>query len=78
MFIYLKEFGAQRDIWAQKARTVDGRRSYTENLKSAFLTKYLSGDQIKKNEMFGQLARMGKGGGAYRTMLGTSVGRRLL
>jgi len=57
---------------------VDGRRPHTENLKSVFLTKYYSGDQIKKNEMCGQLARMGKGGGAYRTLLGMSDGRRLL
>jgi hypothetical protein len=50
-------FGSRRE-----EITVDGRRPHTESLESVFLTKYHSGEQIKKNAMCGQLARMGKGG----------------
>jgi len=59
--------------------TVDGRRPHTENLKNLYsLTKYHLGDQIQKSEMCDKLAPMGEGGGAYRTLLGMSEGRRPL
>jgi hypothetical protein len=43
---------------------------------SDFITKYYSGDQIKKNEMAGHVARMGEGRGAYRILVERPEGRR--
>jgi hypothetical protein len=42
------------------------------------ITKYYSGDQIKKNEVGGHVARIGEGRGAYRILVGRPEGRRPL
>jgi len=76
MFIYRKEFGAERDIWTLKGRSNSGweKTTYRE-LNFCIPHQIFSGDQIKKNEMCAQFARMREGRGAYRTSLGMSEGR---
>ena len=42
------------------------------------LTKYYSGDQIKKNEMGGACSTYGERQGVYRALVGKREGKRLL
>jgi hypothetical protein len=42
------------------------------------LTYYCAGDEIEKNEMGGNVARMRKGRGVYRDLLGKPEGKRPL
>jgi len=72
---------ALRRIFGPKTDEVSGqwRRLYTEEfLRSVLLTKYCSGDKIKKNEMDGRVARMVERGGAYRIWVRKSKGKRPL
>ena len=57
-----KMFGPKRD------EVTDLRRLHNEELYD-FLTKYYSGDQIKKNEVGGQVTRTREARGAYRALV---------
>jgi hypothetical protein len=62
-----------RRIFGSKRNEVTGewRRLHNEEL----LTKYYSGDQIKKNEMGGACSTCGERRGAYRVLVGRPEGR---
>jgi hypothetical protein len=47
-------------------------------LRFLLLTKYYSGDQIKKTELGGACGTYGESRGAYRVLVGKPEGRRLL
>ena len=42
---------------------------------TVLITKYYSGDQIKKNEVGGTCSTMGNGRGSYRVLVGRPEGR---
>jgi hypothetical protein len=66
-------FGSRRD-----EVIADLRKLHNEELNYLYSTEYFSGDRNEKNEMVGNVARVGEGKGAYRVLVGKPEGKRQL